>query len=92
MKFPPIYTKNQQINTLLTELDVLKKAFELITPAKQTLTYLRRASHLKSSLYSARIEGNPLELHDVSDTPIVISGSIHKQEIANILKFGQLLT
>ena len=86
MKFPPIYTKNQQINTLLTELDVLKKAFELITPAKQTLTYLRRASHLKSSLYSARIEGNPLELHDVSDTPIDISGSIHKQEIANILK------
>lgn len=86
MKFPPTYTKNENISNLLHTLDVLKKAFELVSPPKQTLTYLRRASHLKSSLYSARIEGNPLELHDVSDTSINISGSIHKQEIANILK------
>ncbi|MCX6791504.1 MAG: Fic family protein [Candidatus Gottesmanbacteria bacterium] len=67
MKFPPVFTLTQTIQQLLYDLDVLKAGYELRpVPAAQIIN-LRRASLLKSSLFSARIEGNPLELSDVDD-------------------------
>lgn len=67
MKFPPLFTITPEIKKLLYEVDVLKAGYELHpVPAAQVVN-LRRVSLLKSSLFSARIEGNPLELSDVDD-------------------------
>jgi len=70
MKFPPVYTFTPSIKQLLYDLDVLKAGYELHpVPAIQVVN-LRRASLLKSSLYSARIEGNPSEEVDLGNRDI----------------------
>lgn len=45
---------------LLHQLDALRLAFELINPSAVITENIRRESLLKSSLYSAKIEGNQL--------------------------------
>lgn len=67
MKFPPVFTYTAKVKQLLYNLDVLKAGYELHPITAIQIVNLRRASLLKSSLYSARIEGNPLELSDVDD-------------------------
>lgn len=86
MKFPPTYTKMPRIEALILELEALKKAFTYLNLPKQTITYLRRASILKSALYSARIEGNPLRIEDVSAANLVTPHSRRKREVANIAR------
>ena len=86
MKFPPTYTRTPQIEELLRELDVLKAAFSLIEVPPQKLIYLRRKSLLKSSLYSARIEGNPLHMKDIEDGTSISSTNKRKREVFNINK------
>lgn len=86
MKFPPTYIKTPRIDALILELEALKKTFAYLKIPEKTITYLRRSSILKSSLYSARIEGNPLHQEDVSATTITSPHSQHKQEIANIAR------
>ncbi len=86
MKFPPTYTPTPHIEELLKKLDILKAAFALIDPPPQKLTYLRRKSLLKSSLYSARIEGNPLQMEDIAGSVNISPTSKHKREVANIVR------
>jgi len=86
MKFPPTYTKTASIEAALLELEALKKAFFYLNLPPQTITYLRRVSILKSSLYSARIEGNPLRPEDVSAATVASPHSQAKQEVANIAR------
>lgn len=67
MNFPPVYSRTPEIQKLLYDLDVLRAGFELNSmPAEREIS-LRRNAILKSSLYSARIEGNPLNLTDLAD-------------------------
>lgn len=83
MKFPPTYVINDICSKLLYTLDVLKTAYQLNPlPEKTTLT-LRRQSILKSSLFSARIEGNPLTLLDLRDG-FANEKNLHQMEIYNI--------
>ena len=84
MKFPPVFSFTPTIKRLLYELDVLKAGYELHPVSVQQAINLRRASLLKSSLFSARIEGNPLKLADIGD---VAQGSSdrHKIEVANLV-------
>ncbi len=84
MKFPPIYIKTPGIDALLLELEALKKAFAYLNLPQQTIMYLRRASILKSALYSARIEGNRLRPEDITAATVANPHSQQKQEIANI--------
>jgi Fic family protein len=84
MKFPPTFTITDKIAKYLYTLDILKSAYRLHPLPEKTALTLRRRSILKSSLFSARIEGNPLTL------PEVESGqndekSLHLQEIENIV-------
>ncbi|MCJ7826493.1 hypothetical protein MUP56_02665, partial [Patescibacteria group bacterium] len=81
MIFPPKFDQTQKITALLRELDVLREAFHLISVPKTTLINLRRSSILKSSLFSARIEGNPLHLDDISSMD---EKDMHVLEITNI--------
>lgn len=50
---------------LLRQLDALRLAFELIKPSPVIEENIRRESLLKSSLYSAKIEGNQLSYESV---------------------------
>ncbi|MDZ4229179.1 MAG: Fic family protein [Patescibacteria group bacterium] len=51
---------------LLRQLDALRLAFELIKPSAVVEENIRRESLLKSSLYSAKIEGNQLSYESVA--------------------------
>lgn len=84
MKFPPTYTTTPSIRQLLYELDVLKTSYELRPVTRERAVHLRRASLLKSSLYSARIEGNPLEWTDMTH---IHEGDDdrHKIEVSNLV-------
>lgn len=86
MKFPPFYNSTPAIESILKEIDILKEAFNLVGILPQQAIYLRRQSLLKSSLFSARIEGNPLRPEDLSSSSFQNPQSQHKKEIANILK------
>ena len=84
MKFPPIFSLTPAIKQLLYELDVLKAGYELHPVPVEQAVNLRRASLLKSSLFSARIEGNPLELVDVDDIR-KDNQNTHTLEVSNLV-------
>lgn len=83
MKIPPDYKITPEILSLISRVDTnlmylssLKIPFEL----KQKI---QRISLLKSSLFSARIEGNPLTLEVVNKTE---ADNEKNKEVFNILK------
>lgn len=80
MKFPPVFTKSEEIQRLLHELDVLNEAMRYMPVEPATLTYLRQKSLLKSSLFSARIEGNPLTMDELTRG----GRSLQRKEVENI--------
>jgi len=86
MKFPPYWTRSERINKSLYEIDVLKGAYALHPLPEQISLQLLRRSLLKSSLFSARIEGNPLSLDEITHTGLEESTQRHKREVANIAK------
>lgn len=91
MKFPPVFTYTPAIKQLLYDMDVLKAGYELHpVPALQAVN-LRRVSLLASSLYSARIEGNPLEFADVDDVG-PSNTDIHKIEVGNLVSAYEQLS
>ena len=53
------------IKTSLEKLEVLRQVINLLPRLPHLEEKLRRESLLKSSLYSARIEGNKLKLEDI---------------------------
>lgn len=92
MKFPPTYTITSVVKQSLYELDILKSSYELQPISPEKITSLRRASLLKSSLYSARIEGNPLEFADIVHVH-VNDRDRHKIEVNNLVSaYEQLQT
>src|SRR3989344_92609 len=78
------YKKNTKINELLVRIEVSKKVIDLLPQLPQIEANLRRQSLLKSSLFSARIEGNTLELHEIDESRK--SKAREKKEVLNILK------
>jgi Fic family protein len=90
MIFPPIFTQTSKIKQLLYDLDVTKTAYGLHPVSKETEVSLRRKSLLKSSLYSARIEGNTLGLDDIHDLE-TDSQDREKTEISNLVRAYECL-
>lgn len=84
MKFPPVFSITPAITQSLYDLDVLKAGYELHPISIEQAIHLRRASLLKSSLFSARIEGNPLELSDVTSLSQG-AGDRHVIEVSNLV-------
>lgn len=81
------FKETDKIKSLLVEIKALKIVFEKITPLPHIEENLRRESLLKSSLFSAKIEGNPLTLENVRD--ISESGrdkTTSKLEVFNLLR------
>lgn len=82
MIIPGKYRLTPQISELLSSIEASKQVIDSITIPPEVENNIRRQSTLRSSVYSARIEGNELTLDDLN------SGSKNQQkvEIQNILK------
>jgi Fic family protein len=91
MKFPPVFTLTPVMKQTLYDLDVLKAGYELHPVSIEQATNLRRASLLKSSLFSARIEGNPLELSDI-ETISKNDDDKHRIEVSNLVSAYEKLS
>lgn len=78
------YKKSQKLNDLLVRIEVAKKVIDLLPQLPHIEANLRRQSLLRSSLFSARIEGNTLELYEIDESKK--SKAREKKEVLNILK------
>lgn len=83
MLIPPKYFLTPKISQLLSSIEASREVINSISIPIEIERNIRRNSLLKSSLYSARIEGNPLTLEEVSQRP---SKDQRKIEVFNILK------
>lgn len=91
MKFPPVFTETPVVKRLLYELDVLKSAYALRPLPEAKITIFRQQSLLKSALFSARIEGNPLTLAEASGISPNQSPDTHTREVTNLAKAYETL-
>jgi len=83
MFIPPKYFLNTNISKLLSKIEAAKEVVENISIPPEVELNIRRKSTLKSSVFSARIEGNPTLLDDYSR---LSSKDKKRVEINNILK------
>lgn len=88
MLIPPQYNFTQKISEHLQTIEGAKQVIDAITIPPEAEMNIRRQSILKSSLFSARIEGNPLTFDELTHVP---SKDQKKVEIYNILKGLQLV-
>lgn len=75
------YDETEEIKNLLIDLEALKIVFDNLKILPQIEENFRRESILKSSIFSARVEGNPATL-DQTDS----LDRIHKLELNNLQK------
>lgn len=83
MVIPAKYFLTPKIASLLQSIEASKEVIDSIEIPPDLETNIRRKSTLKSSLFSARIEGNSLTLDALPKEP---SKSQKTQEVFNILK------
>lgn len=88
MLIPPKYILTTKITLSLQSIEASREVIETITIPPEVEMNIRRQSVLKSSLFSARIEGNPLTLDDLNTRP---SADQKKREVFNILKALELV-
>jgi Fic family protein len=83
MLIPPKYILTNEISRCLQQIEAAVRVIEEHTLPVEVETNIRRLSVLRSSLFSARIEGNPLTIDEVTARP---SSDQKKREVYNILK------
>jgi Fic family protein len=83
MLIPPKYILTPEISSYLQRIEAAKEVIDSFPIPPEVETNIRRQSLLKSSLFSARIEGNPLTLDDLSHKS---SNDLKKREVMNILR------
>lgn len=88
MLIPPNYIHTTTISKHLQTIEAAKSVIDSISIPPEVETNIRRQSILKSSLFSARIEGNTLTLDEMTRTP---SKDQKKVEVLNLLKAHELL-
>lgn len=88
MLIPPKYFLTPKISQLLSSIEASREVINAIAIPPEIETNIRRQSNLKSSLFSARIEGNNLTLDDVATRS---SKDQKKIEVFNILKAFNLM-
>lgn len=81
MQIPPQYQITSEILELISKIEALKIFFSSIEISPERKEKIRRVSTLKSSLFSAKIEGNSLLLGEIENT----SREKEKKEVFNIL-------
>ena len=88
MKIPPLYSVTPEMLALIAKIESNLLYIASLNLPKPLKDKIQRVSLLKSSLFSARIEGNPLELSDVQ---VRDKKSQKKHEIFNILQATQFI-
>ncbi|MBI2049454.1 Fic family protein [Candidatus Roizmanbacteria bacterium] len=88
MLIPPKYFLTPKISQLLAGIEACKEVINTISIPPEVETNIRRQSTLRSSLFSARIEGNPLTLDELATKS---SRDQKKIEVFNILKAQNLI-
>lgn len=81
MKIPPQYTITPEILEMIVKIEANRIFLNSISIKPEIKEKIQRVSILKSSLYSARIEGNPLTIESVE----VTDEKRQKLEVFNIL-------
>jgi Fic family protein len=64
MKIPPPYNISDEMLSLITKIEAERLYFSSLNLQEELKENIQRVSLLKSSLFSARIEGNPLKISD----------------------------
>jgi len=85
MIFPPVFNQTESLMKAIYDLDVLKAAFELHPITGEVIALKRSKSILKSALFSARIEGNPLTFQEISAIAAESAVDINKKEVFNLI-------
>ena len=88
MKIPPVYKITSEILSLISRVDTNLMYLSSLPIPKELKQKIQRISLLKSSLFSARIEGNPLTLEAVNKGE---TDNEKNKEIFNILKANKYL-
>jgi len=81
MKIPPPYLINNTMTNYIAKIEANRQFFITLNPPPEVIEKIQRVSLLKSSVFSARIEGNPLTIEEYAKT----SDQQKKQEIKNIM-------
>jgi Fic family protein len=81
---PPKYQLTAKITSLLVELESNRSTIDSVEIPLKVEENFRRESILGSSLYSAKIEGNPLTRAEVSSFRDLTSKDQKKVEVANL--------
>lgn len=87
MRIPPKYTITEEMSSVITKIDALRYFMTSHNISPIIKEKIHRTSLLKSSLFSARIEGNPLKMEEIIRT----EENEKKLEVFNILKALQLV-
>lgn len=83
MLIPPKYELTPKISKLLASIEGSKQIIDSVNIPLEVEMNIRRKSTLRSSLFSARIEGNDLTPEELDNTP---SKNQKKIEVFNILR------
>lgn len=86
MKIDFVYRKTESIEKNIVKIEVAKKVIELLPQLPHIEDYLRHQSLLKSSLFSARIEGNRLQIEEIETINKDTAKDREKKEVFNILR------
>jgi Fic family protein len=87
MIISPSYQITPEILELISKIDSLRYFFSSIEIPQIIKDKIQRVSLLKSSLFSARIEGNPLQLNELDYT----TETKKKKEITNIINSSKFI-
>ena len=80
------YRKTENIEKNIVKIEVARQVIELLPQLPHIEEHLRHKSLLKSSLFSARIEGNRLRIEEIESDNRNISRDKEKKEVLNILR------
>jgi len=87
MKIPPNYKITQEIISLISQIETQRNILSSLQIPPDLKEKIQRISLLQSSLFSARIEGNPLKIEEIEHTP----NEKKKIEIFNLVKASQYI-
>lgn len=85
MEIPPKYKLTQEMLDLITQIEAKRTILSNIKVSSSLINNLQRQSLLKSSLFSAKIEGNSLNLSDLDGLEKLDPDLKERLEIENII-------
>lgn len=85
------YRKTEYISKHLFDLKVIREALKLLPSVAPQEENLRRKTLLRSSLFSAKIEGNRVKLEELGSLQNLSSENREKREVFNIFRALQFI-